>query len=112
MLLSERQDLVHQRKLHSAATERLQSRIDDLQVQVSKLVQTLDRNCTTAKGMGTVDTRISRLPRPCFLSLANSLTEAHKSPTPYSQLWRSYALRTTHGLTNIMRRGMCLCQFF
>ena len=36
-LRSARQDLVHQRKMHNAATERLQSRIDDLQVQVTKM---------------------------------------------------------------------------
>ena len=39
-LRSARQDLVHQRKMHDAATEHPQSRIDNLQVQVTKLVQT------------------------------------------------------------------------
>ena len=57
-LRSARQDLVHQRKMHDAATECLQSRIDDLQVQVTKLVHTLDHNRTAKEGAGTVDTRI------------------------------------------------------
>ena len=54
----QRQDLVHQKKLHSAATDRLQSRMDDLQVQVTKLVQTLDHKRTAAEGTGAVDMRI------------------------------------------------------
>ena len=44
--------------MHNAATERLQPRIDDLQVKVTKLVQALDRNRTATKEAGTVDKRI------------------------------------------------------
>ena len=55
--LSARQDLLHQKKLHSSTTERLQSRIDGLQVQVTKLVQTLDRKRAAAEGPWAVDTR-------------------------------------------------------
>ena len=76
---SARQDLVHQRKMHDAATERLQSRIDDLQVQVTKLVQTLDRNRTATEGAGTVDTRI----QPVAKSL---LSLARKLPPPGTQV--------------------------
>ena len=71
-LLSARQDLVHQKKLHSATTERLQSRIDDLQVQVTKLVQTLDRKSTAAEGTGAVDTHIQPA-ATTLLSLARKL---------------------------------------
>ena len=63
--------MAHQRKMHAAATERPQSRIDELQVQVTKLVQTVDCNRTATEGAGTVETRISRLRRPCSLLLAN-----------------------------------------
>ena len=41
-LLSAREDLEHKKKLHSSTIECLQSRIDDLRVQMTKLVQTLD----------------------------------------------------------------------
>ena len=71
-LLSARQDLVHQKKLHSAATELLQSRIDDLQVQVTKLVQTPDCKRTTVEGTGAVDTRIQAAAKT-LLSLARKL---------------------------------------
>ena len=71
-LLSARQDLVHQKKLHSSTTERLQSRIDDLQVQVTKLVHTLDRKRAAAEGPGAVDTRIQPAAKT-LLSLARKL---------------------------------------
>ena len=57
-LLSARQGLEHQKKLHSSTTDRMQSRIDDLQVQVTKLVQTLDRKRTAEVGPRAVDTPI------------------------------------------------------
>ena len=69
-----RQDLVHQRKMHDAATERLQSRINDLQVQVTKLVHAQDCNRTATEGAGTVDTRIPPAAKALLsLSLANFL---------------------------------------
>ena len=111
-LRSGRQDLVHQRKMHDAATERPQSHIDDLQVQVTKLVQTLDRNRTATEGAGTVDTRIQTAAKTRFSPVANFLPQARKFPMPCSQLWRSSALPTTHGLTSIMRHGIRPCQFF
>ena len=74
-----RQDLVHQRKMHDAATERLQSRIDDLQVQVTKLVKTLDRNRAATEGAGTMDTRI----QPAAKTL---LSLARKLPPPGTQV--------------------------
>ena len=70
-LLSARQDLVHQKKMHNNTTERLQSRIDDLQVQVTKLVQTLDCKRATAEGTGAVDTRIQPAAKT-LLSLARN----------------------------------------
>ena len=41
-LLSARRDLTHHKKLHEDAAGRLQARIDDLQVQVTRLVKTLE----------------------------------------------------------------------
>ena len=78
-LRSAREDLVHQRKMHDAATERLHSPIDDLKVQVTKLVQTLDRNRTSTEEAGTVDTRI----QPATKTL---LSLAHKLPPPGTQV--------------------------
>ena len=46
VLHSARRDLAHQKKLHEDAARRLQARIDDLQVQVTRLVKTLDRKRT------------------------------------------------------------------
>ena len=71
-LRSAREGPIHQRKLHDAATEHLQSRIDDLQVEVTKLVQTLDCNRTAAEGAGAVDTRIHPAPKT-LLSLARKI---------------------------------------
>ena len=63
---------MHQKKSHSGTTDRVQSRIDDLQVQVTKLVQTLDRKRTTAEGTGCIDTRIQPAAKT-LLSLARNL---------------------------------------
>ena len=91
-LRSARQDVVHQRKMHDAATEHLQSHIDHppshidhLQVQFTKLVQTLDRNRTSSEGAGTVDTRI-QLAAKTLLSLARKLPP---SSTPVSDALQS-----------------------
>ena len=73
---SARQDLVHQRKMHDVATERLQSRIDDVQVQVTKLVQTPDRNHTATEGAGTVDTRIQPAAKTLSCLQASSVRHA------------------------------------
>ena len=117
-LCSACQDLVHQRKLHDAATERLQSRIDDVQVQVTKLVQTLDRKRTTTEGAGAVDTRIQPAAKT-LLSLARKLPPPRKLPPQGTQVPDAVQsalekLRppTTHGSTSIMRRGIRLCHFF
>ena len=71
-LLSARQHFVHYKKLHSSTTEHLQSRIDDLQVEVTKFVQTLDRKRAAAEGPGNVDTRSKPAVKP-LLSLACKL---------------------------------------
>ena len=71
-LLSECQDFVHQKNLHTSTTECLQSPIGDLQVKVTKLVQTLDRKRAAAEGPGTVDTRIQQAAKT-LLSLARKL---------------------------------------
>ena len=55
--------------MHDAATERLQSRINDLQVQVTKTVQTLDSSRTVTEGAGTGDARVQRVAKT-LLSLA------------------------------------------
>ena len=73
-LLSAGQDLVHQKKLHGSTTERLQCHIHDLQVQVTKLVQTPDRKHAAAEGPGAVDTRIQ--------SVAKTLLSLAQSPPP------------------------------
>ena len=106
-LRSARQDLVHQRKMHDGATERLPSRNDDLQVQVTKLVETLDRNhCHGRRGHGRHGN-----PASCE-DLALSRSQAHRFPMLCSQLWRNSALPTIHGLTSIMRHGIRPCRFF
>ena len=107
-LLSARQDLVHQKKLHSSTTERLQSRIDDLQVWVTNLVQTLDRKRAAAEGPGAVDTRIQPAVKT-LLSLARKLPPQGHAGARHSAVGFG---QTTHGLTNITRHGIRLCQFF
>ena len=56
--LSARRDLAHQKSVHEDAAGRLQARIDDLQVQVTRLVNTLDRKRAADAKPGAVDTRI------------------------------------------------------
>ena len=55
---STRRDLAHQKRTYDNAMTRLQTRIDDLPAQVTKLVCTLDRKCATDANPGAVDTRI------------------------------------------------------
>ena len=57
-LFSAREDLVHQKKLQSSTPVHLQSRIDDVQVQVTKLLQTVYSKPATAEGPGALDTRM------------------------------------------------------
>ena len=109
-LLSARQDLEHQKKLHSSTTERLQSRFDDLQVQVTKLVQALDRKRTTrvCRYTHSAGGKDSAFPR----SEAPPPPKARRCLTLCSWLWRNCVLQTTRELTSTTRRGIHLCRCY
>ena len=71
-LHSARLDPSHQKKLHGVATRRLQARIDDLQVQATRLVKTLDCKRAADAAPGAVDTCIQPAAK-AWLSLARKL---------------------------------------
>ena len=109
-LLLARQDLVHRKQLHNSTTEHLQSHIDDLQLQVTKLVQTLYRKRPTAEGPGAVDTRIQPAAKT-LLSLARTPPpQGTQVPHARRSALEKRRPATTHALTSIMRRGIRLCR--
>ena len=58
MLLSAGWDLAHPKKLHEDAVGRLQARIDDLLVQVTRLMKTLDRKLAAYADLAAIDTPV------------------------------------------------------
>ena len=74
-LLSARRGPAHQKKMHDDATGGLQARIDDLQVQATRSVKTLDRKRVADADPGAVDMRI----QPATKTL---LSLARKPPPP------------------------------
>ena len=110
-LLSARRDLAHQKKLHEDAAGRPQTRIDDLQVQVTRLVKTLDRKRAADAILGLLIRASSQLRKLCSPLPGSSPLRARGCLMPCGRLGTSSALRTTPALTNTTRRGTHRYQF-
>ena len=111
-LHSARRDVAHQKKIHEDAARRLQARIDDLQVQVTRLVKTLDRKRSAHADLGAVDTCIQPATN-ALLSLARKLPpQGTQVPDVLQAALDQIALRTTPVLTTTMRHGTRHCRFY